>query len=158
MAQGMVKNEGFDHMTVVVTDLDEARRFFGLLGFTERVAVVVSGETMERYMGIADWEADHVTLVLEGAPVHQEVQLLRFHRPAADPGAATLDRIGFNHVCFRVTDLDALLARCAEAGVRTRNEIMDFHDRRLVFLEGPGVVVELAEWTSTPPGGGAAGG
>ena len=53
-------NEGFDHLTVVVTDLDEARRFFGLLGFTERVAVVVSGETMERYMGIADWEADHV--------------------------------------------------------------------------------------------------
>ena len=38
------RNEGFDHMTVVVTDLDEARRFFGLLGFTERVAVVVSGE------------------------------------------------------------------------------------------------------------------
>ncbi len=75
-------NEGFDHLTVVVTDLDEARRFFGLLGFVERVAVVVSGETMERYMGIADWEADHVTLVLEGAPVHQEVQLLHFHRPA----------------------------------------------------------------------------
>ena len=45
-------------------------------------------------MGIADWEADHVTLVLEGAPVHQEVQLLRFHHPAAAPdeGAGSLDR------------------------------------------------------------------
>ena len=32
-ARGM--NEGFDHLTVVVTDLDEARRFFGLLGFVE---------------------------------------------------------------------------------------------------------------------------
>ena len=149
-------NEGFDHLTVVVTDLDEARRFFGLLGFVERVAVVVSGETMERYMGIADWEADHVTLVLEGAPVHQEVQLLHFHRPSVvvDEGAGSLDRTGFNHVCFRVTDLDALLARCAEAGVSPRNEVMDFHDRRLVFLDGPGVVVELAEWTTGQAGQG----
>jgi catechol 2,3-dioxygenase-like lactoylglutathione lyase family enzyme len=149
-------NEGFDHLTVVVTDLDEARRFFGLLGFVERVAVVVSGETMERYMGIADWEADHVTLVLESAPVHQEVQLLRFHRPVAavDSGAATLDRTGFNHVCFRVSDLDGLLARFAEAGITPRNEVMDFHDRRLVFLDGPGLVVELAEWTNGSAGQG----
>jgi catechol 2,3-dioxygenase-like lactoylglutathione lyase family enzyme len=149
-------NEGFDHLTVVVTDLDEARRFFGVLGFTERVAVVVSGETMERYMGIADWEADHVTLVLEGAPVHQEVQLLRFHRPAVvvDDGAGSLDRTGFNHVCFRVSDLNALLARCAEAGITQRNEVMEFHDRRLVFLDGPGVVVELAEWTTGQAGQG----
>ena len=29
------RNEGFDHMTIVVTDLQEARRFFGLLGFEE---------------------------------------------------------------------------------------------------------------------------
>ena len=149
-------NEGFDHLTVVVTNLDEARRFFALLGFVERVAVVVSGETMERYMGIADWEADHVTLVLEGAPVHQEVQLLHFHRPTAvvDEGAGSLDRTGFNHVCFRVTDLDAQLARCAEAGVSPRNEVMDFHDRRFVFLDGPGVVVELAEWATGQAGQG----
>ena len=59
-------NEGFEHMTVVVTDLDEVRQFFGLLGFVERVAVVVSGEQMAQDMGIADWEAEHVTLELRG--------------------------------------------------------------------------------------------
>jgi catechol 2,3-dioxygenase-like lactoylglutathione lyase family enzyme len=135
-------------MTVVVTDLDEARRFFGLLGFVERIAVVASGEEIARYMGIADWEADHVTLVLEGAAVHQEVQLLRFHHPAAavDADARSLARTGFNHVCFRVDDLESMLAHLAEHGVTPRNEVMDFHDRRLVFLDGPGVVVELAEW------------
>ena len=37
------RTEGFDHMTVVVTDLEEAKRFFGLLGFVERIAVVASG-------------------------------------------------------------------------------------------------------------------
>ena len=157
MASGAVRNEGFDHLTVVVTDLDAARQFFGLLGFAERVAVVARGEEIARYMGIEDWEADHVTLALEGAPVHQEVQLLRFHRPPArqDDGAGTLTRLGFNHVCFRVADLDATLAHLAAHGVQPRNEIMEFHDRRLVFLDGPGVVVELAEWVSGPAGQGA---
>jgi hypothetical protein len=33
------------------------------------------------------------------------------------------------------------------AGVRLRNQPMTFHDRKLVFLEGPeGITVELAEW------------
>ncbi len=153
---GLPRNEGFDHMTVVVTDLEAARHFFGLLGFVERIAVVASGEVIARYMGIPGWEADHVTLVLEGAPVRQEVQLLRFHRPVADvdPGARSLDRTGFNHVCFRVSDLDAMLAHLAEHGVTPRNEVFDFHDRRLVFLDGPGVVVELAEWVSGSAGRG----
>jgi catechol 2,3-dioxygenase-like lactoylglutathione lyase family enzyme len=143
-------NEGFDHMTVVVEDLDVARRFFGLLGFKERLAVVASGEEISRYMGIPEWEADHVTLELAGAPVHQEVQLLRFHRPeaAVDEDAGSLRRTGFSHVCFRVADLDGMLAHLAANGVTPRNDVMDFHDRRLVFLDGPGVVVELAEWTS----------
>ena len=157
MATGSVRNEGFDHMTVVVADLEGARRFFGLLGFSERVAVVARGEEIARYMGIDGWEADHVTLVLEDAPVHQEVQLLRFHHPAAEPdeGAGTLTRLGFNHVCFRVADLDAMLAHLAAHGVRPRNEIMDFHERRLVFVDGPGIVVELAEWVSGSAGQGA---
>jgi catechol 2,3-dioxygenase-like lactoylglutathione lyase family enzyme len=147
---------GFDHLTVVVEDLDDAKEFFGLLDFVEKAAVVVSGEEMAGYMGIPGWEADHVTLVLAGAQVHQEVQLLRFHSPAAnvDNGAATLDRTGFNHVCFRVENLESTLAKMRAAGVHQRSEIMEFHDRKLVFLDGPGLVVELAEWLTEEPGAG----
>ena len=144
------RTEGFDHITIVVTDLPEARRFFGLLGFEESIAVVASGERVSAYMGIPGWESDHVTLVLQGVDVHQEIQLLRFHHPTAtaDAGAGSLARTGFNHVCFRVSDLDGMLAHLSAHGVTPRNEVMDFHDRRLVFLDGPGVVVELAEWVS----------
>ena len=142
-------HSGFDHVTIAVADLEQAKRFFGLLGFEETAATVVSGELMSGYMGIPDWEADHVTLALAGAATHQEVQLLRFHQPTlpADPDAGDLARLGFNHVCFAVDDLDATLARLVAAGVRTRNQIMEFHDRRLVFLVGPGdITIELAEW------------
>ncbi len=50
---------GFDHMTLLGTDLDGAKRFFGLLGFKESASVVVSGDTMSKYMGIAEWQAPH---------------------------------------------------------------------------------------------------
>ena len=151
------RNEGFDHMTVVVTDLDNARSFFGLLGFVERIAVVASGEEIARYMGIPGWEADHVTLVLEGAPVHQEVQLLRFHHPAAGVDAGR-GIVGAHRLQPRLLPGErprrACWRTCPQHGISPRNDVMDFHDRRLVFLDGPGVVVELAEWTSGSAGRG----
>jgi hypothetical protein len=34
-----------------------------------------------------------------------------------------------------------------ENGFETRSEILDFHKRKLVFLDGPeGVTVELSQW------------
>jgi catechol 2,3-dioxygenase-like lactoylglutathione lyase family enzyme len=149
---GSERHRGFDHVTIVVTDLDEAKSFFGFLGFEETASTVVSGDEMSDYMGIAGWEADHVTLMLTGVATHQEVQLLRFHQPTLpdNPDEPNLARLGFNHVCFAVDDLDAVLDRLMAAGVRTRNAIMEFHDRRLVFLVGPGnVTIELAEWSTS---------
>jgi catechol 2,3-dioxygenase-like lactoylglutathione lyase family enzyme len=148
-------HSGFDHVTIAVVDLEEAERFFALVGFEKTAATTVSGDTMSRYMGIPDWKADHVTLTLRGAATHQEVQLLRFQNPplTADRDERNLARLGFNHVCFAVEDLDATLAYLADKGVQARSQIMDFHDRRLVFLVGPGdVTVELAEWVETEHG------
>ncbi|HZP28208.1 MAG TPA: VOC family protein [Acidimicrobiia bacterium] len=148
----MVSN--FDHMTIVVADVEEATKFFGLLGFEHDRTVVISGPRIEAYMGVPGIEADHVTLVLTGSSPRQEVQLLHYRNPAAQPddGSGVLDRIGFNHVCFAVDDLDATVERLLAAGVELRNTPMDFLDRRLVFLRGPSdVVVELAQWVTPRP-------
>lgn len=145
---------GFDHVTLAVTDLDAAKRFLGVLGFEEEKAIVAQGETIAAYMGIPDWVADHVTLVLQGVDFRQEIQLVRFHHPriAVDEGSGVLSRSGFNHICFRTESIEATLAKFATIGVSPRNQLMDFHDRKLIFVDGPdGVVIELAEWTVTPP-------
>ncbi len=147
----MATHRGFDHVTIAVSDLAAATQFFGLLGFEETASTVVSGQAMSDFMGIADWEADHVTLALKDGPSHQEVQLLNFHNPplSQERDEANLARLGFNHVCFAVDDLAATLEHLTAHGVEVRNEIMHFHDRQLVFLVGPGdVTIELAEWTS----------
>ena len=148
---GSAGHSGFDHVTIAVDDLEEAKRFFALLGFEETKATVVSGEEMARYMGIPGWVADHVTLVLTGVETHQEVQILHFRHPTLphNPSEPNLARLGFNHVCFAVEDLDGTLRRLRAGGVEVRNEVMAFHDRRLVFLVGPAqVTIELAEWVT----------
>ena len=139
----------FDHVTVAVRDLDSARAFFELLGFKEDKAVVISGPTFAAYMGVPGIEADHVTLALAGADPRVEVQLLRYRRPDPLPDAniERLDKVGWNHVCFAVDDLEAEVARLRAHGVEMRTDVLDFHARKLIFLKGPeGITVELSEW------------
>ena len=138
-----------DHVTIAVTDLPAARGFFELLGFRTTVAVVISGPQMEAYMGVPGIEADHVTMVLDAAPAHFEIQLLHYRHPVLkpDPSIENLARPGFNHLCFATDDIESDIARFTATGVRLCNRMMSFHDRKLVFLEGPeGVTIELAQW------------
>ena len=64
-----------------------------------------------------------------------------------DPHIRDLNKLGMNHICFAVDDIEAEVARVRASGFRTRNEVMDFHSRKLIFVEGPeGVTVELSQW------------
>ena len=112
--------------------------------FPTRDQVVAHIEGHAREGGI---EADHVTLAIENP--HTEVQLLSYRHPEmiADADTAKLNKVGFNHVCFAVDNLEAEVAKLTAAGVKVRNHMMDFHDRKLVFVYGPeDVTVELAQW------------
>ncbi len=139
----------FDHATIVVRDVALAIKFFALLGFKLDKSVVIAGETFARYMGVAGIEAEHVTLVLKNATPRTEIQLLHYRQPAPidDPHIRDLQKLGFNHICFAVDDLDAEVAKMKANGFETRNDVMDFHSRKLIFLSGPeGVTVELSQW------------
>jgi catechol 2,3-dioxygenase-like lactoylglutathione lyase family enzyme len=143
----MIKH--FDHITIVVRDVDAAKAFFGLLGFEEGKSVVISGPKFSAYMGVDGIEAEHVTLALANVSPRTEVQLLKYHHPnpLPDSGIRDLTKLGFNHVCFAVDNLEVEVARLTAKGVQLRNEVMYFHNRKLVFLSGPeGVTVELSEW------------
>lgn len=139
----------FDHLTIVVQDLDRAKTFFAALGFREAISVVIAGEPFSSYMGVPDIEAEHVTLVLEDVTPRTEIQLLRYRHPdpLPDPHIRDLNKLGMNHICFSVDDIEEEVAKLRSNGFEPRNEIMNFHSRKLVFIDGPeGVTVELAEW------------
>jgi catechol 2,3-dioxygenase-like lactoylglutathione lyase family enzyme len=149
----MAKN--FDHLTIVVRDLEKATTFFDLLGFKQAKSVIIKGDEFASYMGVPGIEAQHVTLVLENAFPRTEIQLLHYLQPAplADPNIRNLNKVGINHVCFAVEDLDAEMEQLRAAGFAPRNTILEFHDRRLIFFDGPeGVTVELSEWQTSSAG------
>ncbi len=138
-----------DHVTIAVEDVAAARAFFELLGFAADHDTVIAGEPFATYMMIGGLEAQHLTMVLSGAEPRFEIQLLHFRHPTPrpDPNAGRLDKLGFNHICFTVDDIDAEVARLKAAGVTFLNDVMDFNGRRLVYFQGPGnVVLELADW------------
>ncbi len=143
----MIKH--FDHITIVVRDVEKAKKFFTLLGLEEGKSVVISGEKFEKYMGINGLEAEHVTMVLPNASPRMEVQLLNYHHPdpIMDSNITNLTKLGYNHVCFSVDDIEMEMEKLKANGVEILNDIMDFHTRKLVYFSGPeGITLELAEW------------
>ena len=99
-----------DHVTIAVANAATAIEFFELLGFRKQHVAIIDGGPPARYMGMPDMKAQHITLVLEGAEPHFEIQLLEFDpMPPVDPGEhpTNLRRRGYNHLAFRVDDIEA---------------------------------------------------
>ncbi len=138
-----------DHVSIVVNDLDRAKAFFSVLGFEVEHNSVIKGKTFADYMGVDGIEANHVTMLMPGSSPRFDVQLVHYQHPDAvvDPEIRNLAKLGYNHVCYAVDDVDALVEKIRANGFKTRGDILNYHDRKLVFLDGPGgVTVELAQW------------
>ena len=138
-----------DHITIAVADAVPAIEFFALLGFRKDHVATIDGGLPARYMNMSDMKAQHITLVLEGADPHFEIQLLEFDpTPGTDPGAhpTNLRRRGFNHLAFRVDDIDATTTHLVANGVTVLSDEMDYISRKLRLFEGPeGITFELVQ-------------
>lgn len=138
-----------DHVTIAVSDAGAAIEFFALLGFRKDHVATIDGGVPARYMGMPSMKAQHITLVLEGAKSHFEIQLLEFEQASAtDPGAhpTNLRKLGFNHLAFRVDDMEATTAHLVANGVRMLSDEMDYVGRKLRLFEGPeGITFELVQ-------------
>ena len=138
-----------DHITIAVADAGPAIEFFAMLGFKKDHVATIDGGLPARYMGMPGMKAQHITLALEGANPPFEIQLLEFD-PAAgtDPGAhpTNLRKRGFNHLAFRVDDIEAATARLVANGVTVLSDEMDYISRKLRLFEGPeGITIELVQ-------------
>jgi catechol 2,3-dioxygenase-like lactoylglutathione lyase family enzyme len=141
-------------VTVAVADAATAIEFFALLGFRKEHVATIDGGVPAQYMGMPDMKAQHITLALEGSEPRFEIQLLEFEpTPADDPGQqpTNLRQRGYNHLAFRVDDIEAATTHLQANGVQLLSDEMDYISRRLRLFEGPeGITLELVQWVDSP--------
>jgi methylmalonyl-CoA/ethylmalonyl-CoA epimerase len=130
----MAKITKINHVAIVVSDIDTSLNFWqDALGLVlHHVEDVPSQKAMVAFLPVGDSE---VELVKPTAEDSGTAKFLRERGP------------GMHHLCFEVDDLDGMIDRLKEKGVRLINESpIVLEGRRLIFIHPKstdGVLVEL---------------
>ena len=137
----------FDHVGVVVDDLDAVAAFFVDLGFERDGGMRVEGEVVDKINGLDGVRAD---VVMMRTPDRSgKLELVKYRAPADGDGVHPLppNRLGFRHICIEVDDVNAIVDGLRGKGLDTVGEVCDYGNvYRLVYVRGPeGLIVELAE-------------
>jgi catechol 2,3-dioxygenase-like lactoylglutathione lyase family enzyme len=137
----------FDHVGVIVDDLDAVIDFFVGLGFELESRMRVDGEIVDRINGLDGVQAE---LVMVRTPDRTgKLELVKYHSPEDDqrPQPTPANRLGYRHLAIEVADLNGIVDRLRDQGFDPVGEVQDYGTSyRLAYVRGPeGLIVELAE-------------
>ena len=137
----------FEHVGVVVDDLEAVTAFFVSLGFEREGGTLVEGDVVDGINGLDGVRAQ--IEMLRTPDRTGRLELVKYLAPADrhGPDALPPNRPGFRHICIEVGDLDAIVGDLRSRGLDTVGEVRDYGTSyRLCYLRGPeGLIVELAE-------------
>lgn len=149
--------DSIDHVNLVVRDLDSMAGFYvEALGMRVSKRVMISGEWIDRTVGLSGVRAEVIYLDLPAGP---RIELIRYDVPAGErpAGMERANTHGLRHLALRVADIDAAVARLRAAGVEPLSPIQRVPDaqvtyaggarKRLVYFRDPeGNLLELCEY------------
>jgi catechol 2,3-dioxygenase-like lactoylglutathione lyase family enzyme len=137
----------FEHVGVVVDDLDAVAAFFLGLGFASEGRGLVEGEAVDKINGLDGVRAE--VMMVRTPDGSGRLELVKYHAPADDHGARPwpANRLGFRHIALAVDDLNTIVGGLRDQGFDTVGEVRDYEGSyRLCYVRGPeGLIVELAE-------------
>jgi methylmalonyl-CoA/ethylmalonyl-CoA epimerase len=124
-----------DHIGIAVKSLDAARIYESLGLRVEHVETVETQKVKTAFLSVGDANLE----LLE--PTSDDSAIAKFIEKRGE---------GIHHICLRVDDLEAHLARLKAEGYRLVNEapVPGAHGCRVAFLHpsaGNGVLIELSE-------------
>jgi methylmalonyl-CoA epimerase len=124
-----------DHIGIAVKSLDAAKIYEALGLSIEHIETVESQGVRTAFLAAGDATIE----LLE--PTGPQSAVAKFIEKRGE---------GIHHICFRVDDIEAHLARLAQQGYRLINEtpVPGAHGCRVAFLHpaaGNGVLIELSE-------------
>lgn len=150
--------QAIDHLNVVVADMARSLTFYcGVLGFTKTKEAQLTGEWIERIVGLKGVRAHAVFIEPPGGG--PRIELLNYEAP---PGVTLAENsrantIGLRHFALRVSDIAAMVAKLRAAGVKVFSDpvrvptgVVEFdagaRKTLAYFLDPDGVIIELAEY------------
>ena len=128
-----------DHIGIAVKSIDAAKKIYEDLGLAiEHVESVDTQKVRTAFLSVGDANLE----LLE--PSGPDSTIAKYIEKRGE---------GIHHICLRVDDLEAQLARLKERGYRLINEapVPGAHGCRVAFLHpaaGNGVLIELSEKTA----------
>ena len=125
-----------DHINIVVNDLEGMVRFYtDVLGLEETKRVTISGEWIDRVVGLSGALGEVVYLDLPAGP---RIELIRYVKPAGlEPaGLGQSNTRGFRHIAFKVDQIDEVVARLKQAGVEVLSEVQQVPDAQVTYAGG----------------------
>jgi len=128
-----------DHSGIAVKSIDAAKKIYEDLGLTiEHVESVETQNVRTAFLSVGDANLE----LLE--PSGPDSTIAKYIEKRGE---------GIHHICLRVDDIEAHLARLRERGYRLINEapVPGAHGCRVAFLHpaaGNGVLIELSETES----------
>ena len=145
---------GLDHASISCADLDRSLGFYvELLGMRLRGRGEAEGVEEFEIAGIPDARVRWADIAL---PHGQVLELIEYVEPRGAPARPQANDPGAMHVSMRVSDIVAVHARLADAGVETRTDPIAITDpgpwqgAKAFYASDPdGVTIELIQ---TPPG------
>lgn len=139
--------QSLENIGIVVEDLAAAKAFFVDFGLEQVGETEVSGEWVDRVVGLEDVRCE--LCILQTADGHGQLELMQFRSPAARQGVtnASPNTLGIRRLAFSVDDLDAAVAKVRERGLELLGDVVAYEDTyRLCYVRGPeGIIVMLAE-------------
>ena len=145
---------GLDHASISCGDLDRSLGFYvELLGMRLRGRGEAEGAEEFEIAGIPDARVRWADIAL---PHGQVLELIEYVEPRGAPARPQANDPGAMHISMRVSDIAAVHARLADAGVETKTDPIAITDpgpwqgAKAFYASDPdGVTIELIQ---TPPG------
>lgn len=135
------------HTGLVVADLERALHFWcDVLGFKMVMQMEESGPHIDAMMGLKDVR---VTTAKMAALDGNLIELLYFHSHPDQPRwNGSPYSTGFTHIALTVDDLDQLILKLAQEGVKfpAKPQFSPDGKVKMIYAQGPeGVLLELVE-------------
>ena len=128
--------ESIDHVNLVVRDLPAMTAFYrDVLGCRVTKEVTISGDWIEDVVGLVGVAADVVYLDLPAGP---RIELIAYRQPPAVESELpnTPHLVGLRHLAFRVSEIDHLVERLQNLGVRFQSAVKSVPASQVTYAAG----------------------